>query len=173
MRYAARTSLGCEAFSPASRDFTALYVGAARSNSSRRSNAPGATRPRTSSGYIATLDLLQVSIVAVSSDMISSVAGKPEVNSTSVFLPGIELRSLARSRNAINTVRAPKLASSPLSDVSPAGADNPADVSDASPGVAAAADALEVSVAGAFGLTEELRSPATAALSLATSGVKF
>src|SRR6202162_198715 len=69
---------------------------------------------------MATLDLLQASIVAVSSDWFSGLSAKPPENNTSIFLPGTVRRFLARLRTASNTLRAPKSASALLSEERPA-----------------------------------------------------
>src|SRR5271169_4438809 len=60
---------------------------------------------------MATFDLLQVSITAVTSDSYSKLSGKPEVNMTSVLRPGTVDRPLARLRRAISTLWMPKSAS--------------------------------------------------------------
>src|SRR5580704_919121 len=65
---------------------------------------------------MATFDLLQVSMTAVSSDWYSGFIGKPEVNMTSVLRPGTVDRLLARLRRARSTVCTPKSDSALLRD---------------------------------------------------------
>ena len=63
-------------------------------------------------GYIATLDLLHASIVAVTSEICSGVSLKPAVNITNVLRPGTGPRFLASVRKARIMSRAPKEAAS-------------------------------------------------------------
>ena len=63
---------------------------------------------------MATFDLLQVSMTAVTSDWYSRVSGKPEVNMTSVLRPGTVDRPFARLRRASSTLWTPKSASALL-----------------------------------------------------------
>src|ERR1700719_4023316 len=106
---------------------------------------------------MATLDLLQASIVAVSSDWFSGFSAKPPENNTSIFLPGTVRRFLARLRTASNTLRAPKSASALLNEDSPA----------------------EATVTGcgsgtlALGFTEEVFTPLTAERNKSALAVKF
>src|SRR5271169_6086042 len=65
---------------------------------------------------MATFDLLQVSMTAVSSDWYSEFRGKPEVNITRVLRPGTLDRLFARLRKASSTLRTPKSASALLRD---------------------------------------------------------
>src|SRR5580704_6193537 len=60
---------------------------------------------------MATFDLLQVSMTAVSSDWYSGFIGKPAVNITSVLRPGTLDMPLAKSRRASSAVWTPKSAS--------------------------------------------------------------
>src|ERR1700674_4903594 len=106
---------------------------------------------------MATLDLLQASIVAVSSDWFSGFSANPPENNTSIFLPGTVRRFLARLRTASNTLRAPKSASALLSEESPV-------------------DAIVTGWTSgtlALGFTEEDLIPATADLSRSALAVKF
>src|SRR5580658_10574817 len=84
----------------------------------------GATKPRTSMGYTATLALLQESITAVNSDCRSGVKGKPAVSMMRVLRPGTAAIFFARLRSASITVCAPKSASA-LSIDSKDGMDGP------------------------------------------------
>src|SRR3984893_9891867 len=106
---------------------------------------------------MATLDLLQASIVAVSSDWFSGFSAKPPENNTNIFLPGTVRRFLARLRTASKTLRAPKSASALLSEERP----------------------VEATVTGwtsgtlALGFTDEDFTPATADRSRSALAVKF
>jgi hypothetical protein len=63
---------------------------------------------------MATFALLQASIVAVSSDWLSLVNGKPDENSTTIFRPGTPRRFFAKLRTDSSMLRAPKSASALL-----------------------------------------------------------
>src|SRR5258707_9365778 len=123
---------------------------------------PGAvaTKPRASKAYTATFDLLQASMVAVSSDWFSVVSGNPPENSTTIFRPGMARRFLAKLRTASNMLRAPKSASALPSDKP--NEDSPVD-----------ATVTGASGAGALGSTDEVFTPATAARSTFAFAVKF
>src|ERR1700722_17288029 len=71
-------------------------------------NDIGVTSPRTSRGYIATLALLQTSMVAVNSDCRSGVIANPAVKRIMLFRPGMLARFFAISRMASSKVWAPK-----------------------------------------------------------------
>src|SRR5450432_4353314 len=106
---------------------------------------------------MATLDLLQASMVAVNSDSFSGFNAKPPEKSMTILRPGTLRRFLARLRTASNILRAPKSASAVLSEESPE----------------------EATVTGwlsatlALGFTEEFFTPATAARNRSALAVKF
>jgi hypothetical protein len=78
---------------------------------------------------MATFDLLQASIVAVSSDSFSTVSGNPPEKSTTILRPGMLRRFFARLLTAKSMLRAPKSASALLREDNPEGnpEDNPAE----------------------------------------------
>ena len=118
-----------------------------------------AINPRASSVYTATFDLLQASIVAVSSDWFSEVNGKPPEKRTTIFLPGMLRRFFARLRTASSMLRAPKSASALPNEPSD---ENPVE-----------ATVTGTSAAGALGSTEEFLIPETAARNKFALAVKF
>src|SRR5436305_1416040 len=65
---------------------------------------------------MATLDLLQASMVAVNSDSFSGVSGKPPEKRIIILRPGMLRRFFARLRTARSMVRAPKSACAVKSD---------------------------------------------------------
>ena len=95
-------------------------------------------------------------MVAVSSDWFSCVNANPPENSTTIFRPGMARRFFARLRTARSMLRAPKSAAALPND------DKPVD-----------ATVTGTSGAGAFGSTEELFTPDTAARSTSAFAVKF
>jgi hypothetical protein len=95
--------------------------------------------------------LLQLSIVAVNSDCVSGVMGKPEVRNTRLLRPGKCARFLAMPRSASITLRIPKLASTSYKDGMPSDATS----------------------TGAVGEVKEPFNPATAFFNSAVSAVKF
>ena len=100
--------------------------------------------------------MLQASIVAVNSAWFSCVSGNPPENSTTIFRPATARRFFARLRTASSILRAPKSAAALPSD------DKPVD-----------AIVTGTSGAGAFGSTDELFTPDTAARSTSAFAVKF
>src|SRR5207248_11328315 len=100
---------------------------------------------------MATLDLLQASIVAVSSDSFSGVSGKPPEKRIIILRPGILRRFFATLRTASSMVRAPKSACALRSEDIPRGG--------------MAVEATVTSGGGALGSTAEVFTPETAALS--------
>src|SRR5215472_11625460 len=108
---------------------------------------------------MATFDLLQASIVAVSSDWFSGVSGKPPEKRIIILRPGMVRRFFARLRTASNMVRAPKSAAAfPREDM---------------PMVGMELEATVTSGGGAFGSTAEALMPETAARSNVELAVKF
>ena len=85
-------------------------------------------------------------MVAVSSDWFSCVSGKPPENSTTIFRPGMERRFFAKLRTASNMLRAPKSAAALPKDEKPVDA-----------------TVTGTSGGGAFGSTDEIFTPDTAA----------
>src|SRR5580704_12457939 len=114
---------------------------------------------------MATLALLQASIVAVSSDSLSLVSGNPPENKTTIFRPGTPRRFLARLRMARSMLRAPKSAAAFVSEEDPMVGPAPSGV----------LEALEATVTGsaALGSTAEFFTPETAARSKLALAVKF
>jgi len=88
-------------------------------------------------------------MVAVSSDWFSCVSGKPPENSTTILRPGTERRFFARLRIASSMLRAPKSAAALPSDGPNEDKPDEATVTGTS--------------GGAFGSTEEVFTPDTAA----------
>src|SRR5580704_17536053 len=119
---------------------------------------------------MATLALLQASIVAVSSDSLSLVNGKPEENSTTIFRPATPRRFFARLRTESSMLLAPKSASALLIE------ENGEDVPDVLPnGPVDGESPAEATWTGdcALGSTAEPFAPPTAACSRSTFAVKF
>src|SRR5215813_13237912 len=110
---------------------------------------------------MATLAWLQAEIVAVSSVWFSVVGEKPPEKSTTILRPGISRKFLARLRTARSMLRAPKSAAALLREENPRPGDKPAD--------ATVTEASE----DAFGSTEELLTPETAARRVSAFAVKF
>src|ERR1700691_420510 len=106
---------------------------------------------------MATFDLLQVSMTAVSSDWYSGFMEKPEVSMTSDLRPGTVERSFARLRRASSTVWTPKSASALPSDGPREG------------------DPRDATMTGgcAFGETDDPFRPATTCFKRCGSAVKF
>jgi hypothetical protein len=107
---------------------------------------------------MATLALLQASIVAVSSDSFSGLTGKPPENKTNILRPGTLRRFFAKLRIASSMVRAPKSASALLNE------DNPIPT-EGKPGYAPGLFAATMVASGgcALGSTLEVLIPDTAA----------
>src|SRR5579872_2476820 len=97
---------------------------------------------------MATFERLQISMVAVTSDICSGVTGKPEVSRTRILRPGTEDRFLARLRSDRIMSRAPK------SDL-------------------AVLSCVPARVVTSFGETDAILIPEVAAFSRSTSSVKF
>ena len=115
---------------------------------------------------MATFALLHASIVAVNSDSLSVVNGKPAENSTNILRPGTPRRFLARLRTERSILRAPKSASALLMEEN--GDEIPAEPVDGdSPAEATSTGAW------AFGSTEEFFTPPTAARNKSAFAVKF
>src|SRR5207248_10660989 len=110
---------------------------------------------------MATLDLLQASMVAVNSDSFSGVSGKPPEKRIIILRPGMLRRFFARLRTARSMVRAPKSACALKSDDIPI------------VGTSAEATVTAASDGGAFGSTAEPFTPETAARSKTALAVKF
>src|SRR5216684_6261446 len=108
---------------------------------------------------MATLALLQASMVAVNSDSFSGVTAKPAEKSTSILRPGTVRKFLARLRTDSSIVRAPKSASALLSEESPVDA--------------TVTEPSELDASAAFESTEEYFTPLTAAVSASGLAVKF
>src|ERR1700730_1077295 len=105
---------------------------------------------------MATFALLQLSIAAVTSDWVSKLSGKPEVNITRVLRPGIVDIPLATLRRALSTLRMPKSADMLLRDVG------------------AVAGARDATITGSsLGETDDPFVPATTFFSRFASAVKF
>src|SRR5580693_1357105 len=105
---------------------------------------------------MATFDLLQVSMTAVSSDWYSGFMAKPEVSMTSDLRPGTVESPFARLRSASNTVWTPKSASAFPSDGPRDGVPRDATMT-----------------GGAFGETDDPFKPATTCFKRWASAVKF
>src|SRR5216684_2982150 len=110
---------------------------------------------------MATLDLLQASMVAVSSDWFSSVSGKPPEKRIIILRPGMLRRFFAKLRTASSMLRAPKSASAFESEDIPI------------VGIAFEATVTAASGEGAFGSTAEVLIPETAERSKTELAVKF
>src|SRR5467141_816356 len=108
---------------------------------------------------MATLALLQASMVAVNSDSFSAVTAKPAEKRTSILRPGTVRKFLARLRTDSNMVRAPKSASALLSEESPV--------------EATVTGPSELDASAAFESTDEYFTPLTAAVSASGLAVKF
>jgi hypothetical protein len=115
---------------------------------------------------MATLALLQASIVAVSSDWLSVVSGKPDEKSTTILRPGTPRRFFARLRTDSSMLLAPKSASALL--IEEKGEDVAADPPNGLADGESPADAT-----CALGSTDELFAPPTAARSRSAFAVKF
>src|SRR5450432_3951825 len=106
---------------------------------------------------MATLDLLQASMVAVNSDSFWVFNANPPENRMTILRPGTLRRFFARLRTASSMLRAPKSASAVLREVSPE----------------------EATVTGwlsptlALGFTEEFFTPATAERNRSALALKF
>src|ERR1700730_11780203 len=106
---------------------------------------------------MATFDLLQVSMAAVSSDWNCGFSGNPDVNITSVLRPGTPDRPLARLRKASSTLRTPKSTSALYKDGPIEGGLSDATMTEES----------------AFGDTADPFNPVTTCFNRTASAVKF
>src|ERR1700674_4789621 len=128
-----------------------------------------ATSPRPSKGKKAPLFRLHTSITAVSSDRVSGVLGKPEVNSTRVLRPGTVPRLLAKLLRASIKVCAPNSAAALTKLGIPPKGDVPDDMLGES---ALSAEPRDATCTGAA-LTAHILSSATTCFKRPASAVKF